>query len=129
MKNNNRKTGQYGEDLATEFLKDKGYLVEERNFSTRFGELDIVCWDRDILVFVEVKTKIGHEFGEPEDMVNKGKLSQVKRMAEVYVTQKTQEIKESKNQNWKGRCRVDVVGIVLTKEKELEVIRHHEAVY
>lgn len=121
MKSNNKLTGKKGEELATEFLKNKGYLIEERNFSTRFGELDIICWDRDILVFVEVKTKIGHDFGEPEEMVNKSKLSQVKRMAEIYI--------EVKNITWSGKCRLDVVAVILTTDKDLELIRHHEAVY
>ena len=77
MKTDNKKTGNKGEDLATEYLEKKGYKIIERNFRTRFGELDIVCWDAQILVFVEVKTKIGHDFGEPEEMFNKNKMGQV----------------------------------------------------
>ncbi len=68
-----------------EFLERMGYFIVERNFRTRFGEIDIVCLDGDILVFVEVKTKIGHNFGEPEEMVSRGKLAQVRRMGEVFV--------------------------------------------
>src|SRR3990167_2719009 len=99
---NNKKTGNRGEELASEYLQKKGYKIEERNFRTRFGELDIICRDGEILVFVEVKTKIGHDFGEPEEMVNRGKLFQVKRMAELYLLQSI--FKESP-------CRVDVVAI------------------
>ena len=106
--------------MAADYLAKKGYRIEERNFRTRFGEIDIVCWDGEILVFVEVKTKIGHDFGEPEEMVNKGKLFQVKRMAELYLLQST--FKESP-------CRVDVVAIVLSSNGEVEKLEHYEAVY
>lgn len=110
-------TGRKGEEIAAKFLEKKGFLIKERNFRTRFGEIDIVCLDRDILVFVEVKTKIGHDFGEPEEMINKGKLAKVQRMGEIYAL------------DWKGRCRVDVVGIVLDENSEVEKINHYEAVY
>jgi len=130
MKINNKVTGNRGEDLAVEYLEKKGYKIEERNFRTRFGEIDIVCWDAQTLVFVEVKTKIGHDFGEPEEMVDKRKMAQVQRMGEVYM--RTQELKESRTQDeerWKGACRVDVVVIVLKENGEVEKLEHYEAVY
>ena len=163
MKTDNKKTGNRGEDLATEFLENKGYLILERNFRTRFGEIDIVCLDGEILVFVEVKTKKGHDFGEPEEMVNKSKLLQVQRMGEVFIemnnsnfanldlaasnfgahlaTDKhvhscapnlkttTSSQKNIYRQKWNGRCRVDVVAIVLNEDSSVERISHFEAVY
>ncbi len=120
MKANNKKTGSRGENLAADYLAKKGYRIEERNFRTRFGEIDIVCWDGEILVFVEVKTKIGHDFGEPEEMVDKTKLGQVQRMAELYLLQKTYE---------ESPCRVDVVAIVLKEDGDVEKLEHYEAVY
>lgn len=117
IKQRNFLTGRKGEEIATRFLEEKGFLIKERNFRTQFGEVDIVCFDKEILVFVEVKTKIGHDFGEPEEMVNPAKLAKVQRMGEIY------------SLGWKGRCRVDVVGIVLTESGEVERIRHYEAVY
>lgn len=118
--------------MAAEYLQKKGYKIEERNFRTRFGEIDIICWDGPILVFVEVKTKKGHDFGEPEEMVNKGKIGQVQRMGEVYVELKTQELKNSRTQDgkwWSGQCRVDVVAIVIRENGEVESLQHYEAVY
>ncbi len=137
MKSDNKKTGKLGEDLASSFLEKKGYRIVERNFSTRFGEIDIICYDGKILVFVEVKTKIGHDFGEPEEMVNKGKLSQIKRMGEVYIEMKTASkelicIDSGSGPGmtrWSGICRVDVVGIVLTQDGAVERLHHFEAVY
>jgi Holliday junction resolvase-like predicted endonuclease len=68
---------------------------------------------------VEVKTKIGHDFGEPEEMVNRNKLGRVKRMGEVYLVEN----------NLDCLCRIDVVGIVLDKDGEVERLSHHSAVY
>lgn len=119
MKKDNKITGNRGEEMATKYLENKGYRIVERNFRTRFGEIDIVCWDGQILVFVEVKTKIGHDFGEPEEMVNKGKISKVKRMGVVYLQDKNIDV----------QCRVDVMAIVLFSDGKVESIKHHEAVY
>lgn len=105
--------------MAVDYLLGKGYRIEECNFRTRFGEIDIVCWDGETLVFVEVKTKIGHDFGEPEEMVNKGKLAQVKRMGEVYLLDKSLDV----------ACRVDVVAVVLENDGSVERIEHYQAVY
>ena len=119
VKSNNKVTGNRGEELAIEYLEKKGYKIKERNFRTRFGEIDIICWDGKILVFVEVKTKIGHDFGEPEEMVNKSKIGKVRRMGEVYL----------QNKGISVLCRVDVVAIVLTKEDEIERMVHYQGVY
>ena len=150
-KSNNKVTGNRGEGLAVDYLEKKGYRIEECNFHTRFGEIDIVCWDGETLVFVEVKTKIGHDFGEPEEMVNKGKLAQVKRMGEVYIATassrtrlggcgdprgvvKSSEagiasVRSTEIRNDELRCRVDVVAVVLEPDGSVERIEHYQAVY
>ena len=119
MKSQNKVTGNKGEELAATYLEKKGYKIRERNFRTRFGEVDIICQDGQALVFLEVKTKIGHDFGEPEEMVNKRKLSQVKKMGEVYLQDKGLNV----------ACRVDVVAIVLTSDGEVERLEHYQGVY
>lgn len=50
------KIGQSGENKAAEFLINAGYTITERNFRTRYGEIDIIVEKEDVLVFVEVKT-------------------------------------------------------------------------
>lgn len=119
MKNKNNVTGSIGESLAVKSLLKNSYKIEERNFRTRFGEIDIICWDKETLVFVEVKTKIGHDFGEPEEMVDRKKLSKVKMMAEVYLQEKNLDVP----------CRVDVVAVVLENNGSVERLEHYQAVY
>ncbi len=117
MKQENKKTGNLGEDLAAEFLKKKGYKIMERNFSTRFGEIDIIANKNGVTVFVEVKTKKGGLFGLPEEMVSKSKLEKVRRMSEVYL------------KGTSVRCRIDMVAVVLGRDLEVKRMTHHENLY
>lgn len=117
MKYLNRKIGKLAEDLAASDLKQKGYQIIERNFSNRFGEIDIIAKDKDTLVFVEVKAKIGEQFGHPEEMINKGKLSKIRHMAEVFL--------DGEN----ILCRIDIVAVVLNPDYSLLRLTHYENVY
>jgi len=58
-----KRVGKIGEDFAVKYFKKNGYRVVERNFSTRFGEIDLIVGKNGVLVFVEVKTRLG--FGRP----------------------------------------------------------------
>jgi putative endonuclease len=72
--------GTRGEKLACQFLKRSGYKILYRNFRGRTGgEIDIVCRDRDTLVFVEVKTRRREDFGRPFDAVDRKKQKRVAR--------------------------------------------------
>src|SRR3989344_8711425 len=113
MKTYNKETGRLGEELARNLLKEKGYEILKRNFSTRFGEIDLICKDGDTTVFVEVKTKRGVDFGTPEEMFTKGKAERVKRMASVYL--------EGRETN----CRIDMVAIVLGESDQPLRITHY----
>ena len=72
--------GTRGENLACQFLKKNGYRILYRNFKGRtVGEIDVVCRDRDTLVFVEVKTRTREDFGRPLDAVNRDKRHRISR--------------------------------------------------
>src|SRR5882672_12931997 len=72
--------GARGEKLACAFLRRKGYRILYRNFRARHGgEVDIVCRDRDTLVFVEVKTRTREDFGRPVAAVDREKKKRVSR--------------------------------------------------
>ena len=72
--------GERGEKLASKFLRSRGYKILYRNFKDRRGgEIDIVCRDGDTLVFVEVKTRGGEEFGRPVEAVDREKQLRVSR--------------------------------------------------
>lgn len=78
-------TGNYGEDLACKYLKKLGYKIIERNFRIRGGEIDIVARDKNILVFVEVKTRWSKEFGPPSESMTFWKIKHLLKTAMFYV--------------------------------------------
>jgi len=80
-----RSYGDLGEDYAVKLLKKKGYTVIERNFRTKFGEIDIIAKEGESLVFVEVKTRWSKKFGLPEEAVTDKKLYRIKRVGEYYL--------------------------------------------
>lgn len=85
MGSRNIKKGREGEALAVKFLKKKGYKVLEKNFRTRFGEIDIIAADHGTLVFVEVKARSGARFGSPMEAVGARKQSHLTLAANIYM--------------------------------------------
>lgn len=85
MKKLNYKKGRTGEDTAKQYLINKGFVFIESNFEVDIGEIDLIMSDHDWLVFVEVKYKSDDQMGIPEEMINKRKVAQVKRVAEIYL--------------------------------------------
>ena len=78
--------GALGEKLACRYLKHNGYKVLFRNFRGRSGgEIDIVCRDRDTLVFVEVKTRGREDFGRPVEAVDRDKRKRISRGALAWL--------------------------------------------
>ncbi len=112
----NIQVGQIGEKIAMEYLENKGYEVIQRNYKTRRAEIDIIAKKKNILVFVEVRTKTGEEFGTPEDTLTKAKLARVRKNAAAYIVIK----------NWQGLSRVDAICIVLNPDSTVKRIEHYE---
>jgi putative endonuclease len=79
--------GAAGEKLARDFLKKKGYKIRETNYRCSEGEIDIVAWKKDCLVFVEVRAKTGSGFGSPEESVTSAKKEKLISSALTYMSQ------------------------------------------
>ena len=77
--------GKTGEDLACRELERRGYAILARRYRCRGGELDIIARDGQTLVFVEVKTRDGREFGEGVDAVTARKRRRITQVALDYV--------------------------------------------
>src|SRR3989344_2498952 len=83
---NNRSTGNFGEELACKFLQKQGYKILERNFRIRGGELDIVAKDKNgDIVFVEVKARNTHEYGDPAESISPWKIRFLIRAVQFYL--------------------------------------------
>jgi putative endonuclease len=79
--------GQHGEDLAHRHLRRNGFTVVARNWRPPQGggEIDIVAWEGDALVFVEVKTRASGEWSAPERDIDAEKINALRRAARDYV--------------------------------------------
>lgn len=100
-KGNMRKKGTVYEEKAVLFLKQKGYLILERNFYTRFGEIDIIAKDGTYLVFVEVKYRKTANIGDALEAVTPKKQKRLFTSARVYLYMKHYQIEPP--------CRFDVI--------------------
>lgn len=79
------KLGSRGEVLAWNFLRKNGYTLVEKNFRTRFGEIDVVTKRGEYWVFVEIKTRRNANFGFPEEAVDRKKQRRLTSAAEAFL--------------------------------------------
>jgi len=117
-KRNNKIKGDRGEKMAEDFLKGKGYRLLERQFRTRFGEIDLIMQQGNTVVFVEVKTRTSHRFGLPEEAVTAQKKSHMFKAAETWLT--------SRDMIEETDCRFDVVAITLSDDGTAQRLEHFE---
>lgn len=113
--------GQRGEDLAAEHLERLGFQILARNHRTRFGELDLVAYNGDVLVFVEVKTRrCGSR--EPWENLHDRKRSQVRRMAVAWLS-------EGGARPYSAQLRFDGIAVLLDSGGALVRLDHLEAAF
>ncbi|NLX62100.1 MAG: YraN family protein [Tissierellia bacterium] len=112
---NNRKIGILGEDIAVEHLKSKGYRILERNYRSKIGEIDIIAFKNNILVFIEVKTRSNTNFGFPYEAVNKRKFHKILQTSLIYIKQK----------GYKGyQIRYDIIEVFLSNNRKINHIEN-----
>jgi putative endonuclease len=111
--------GRKGEDIAFKYLSEKGFLIKERNWRHKNGEIDIIAFDKDELVIVEVKTRSAVIFEEPRDSISDKKISFLVNAAEEYILQT----------DFYGETRFDVVSIKWFGEGKYELEHIPEAFY
>ncbi len=97
-----RRTGDLGEDAAARHLESRGFRVLDRNWRYRQWELDLVCRDRDTIVFVEVKTRRAGSMGSPGDALTAKKRARLVKAAGQYLTT---------NNLWDAPCRFDLAAV------------------
>ena len=113
--------GEWGERVAERELKRSGLRIAGRRVRVgRRDELDLVAWDADTLVFVEVKTRASEEFGRPVDAVGRSKRRNLSRAAVRYLASK--RIRPA-------YIRFDVVEVVGTEGGPAPAVRHLRSVF
>lgn len=102
-----------GEEEATSFLRKKGYKIIERNFRKGYGEIDIIALKNEILIFVEVKTRISNNFGPPFEAITPWKLKSLVKTAQFY---------KSLHPALPHSLRIDAVSVKLSNDNRVEKI-------
>ncbi len=112
--------GKEGEDVATEYLRENGWEIVERNYRRNYGEIDIVARETGgKLVFVEVKTVSYETPGyRPEENIHPQKLRRLSRTIESYIL----------SHRIDGDWRFDVIAVFLNPATRQAKIRHTEDV-
>ena len=104
--------GKWGEDLAVAYLQGKGYTILERDWKSGRRDIDIIAKDETgTIVFVEVKTRRNHVFGEPEDAIDYRKMQSLQQAINHYV----------KFRRINNEVRFDIISIVGTIGSEPEI--------
>jgi len=100
----NIKMGKYGEELAVEFLLNKGHNILARNYRFKKSEIDIITLCNNILIFAEVKTRTSDDYGYPETFVGHNQKEKIFEGALHYIEE----------QKWTGNVRYDIVSVNLS---------------
>jgi putative endonuclease len=108
--------GQRGEAAAARFLETRGYRVLERQLRGRYGELDLVAVDGDVVVFVEVKSRTTLASGHPTEAITPAKQRKVTQSALAYL----------KRRGWlERRARIDVIAVLWPDSAAKPQIDHY----
>jgi len=102
-----RSAGAEAERRAAIFLEERGFKIVKRNYSCRFGEIDIIAEERDVLCFVEVRMRKRDRYGEAIETVDAAKRRRIALAARHFLT---------RHQLEERACRFDVVTVCGTEE-------------
>lgn len=95
-------SGDRAEDLALNYLRDRKFKLEQRNFNCRYGEIDLIMWDQSYLVFVEVRYRSSSNYGGALESIDHYKQAKLRRSAEFYLV---------KTKRTDCACRFDILCI------------------
>jgi putative endonuclease len=117
-----KRLGDAGEELAAEHLVRRGFRILERNYRTRWGELDIVAFDGTTLAFVEVKSRRAAAGRTPFESVHARKRKQVRRMAAIWLSERS-------GRPIASALRFDAIGITFDRSGRLLGLEHLEGAF
>jgi putative endonuclease len=120
--NRRQALGRLGERMAAEHLVRRGFRVLERNYRTRWGELDIVAYDGVTLAFVEVKTRRGAAGRTPFESLHARKRDQVRRMAASWLNQRA-------DRPFARALRFDAIAVTFDPSGRLLALEHLEGAF
>jgi len=115
-----KRIGKIGENIAADYLTRQGYQLLDENFIVRYGEIDLVMLEDEVVVFVEVKTRTSDTFGAPEDSVTPAKIEKLRNAALMWL-----QAHPDSPDDW----RVDVVAILMDRQNHVLDLQHFTDAY
>jgi putative endonuclease len=115
----NQKIGKFGETLAKNYLIKHGYKIIDTNVKLSYQELDIVALQDDLVVFIEVKTRVSQFYGPAENAFQFTKLERFRLGIEMYISNKNLFNKE---------IRADLITVDINHIKKTAKIKHYRDV-
>jgi putative endonuclease len=124
MSNDTRQElGRLGEQAAADHLVRRGFEIVERNYRTRWGELDIIAFDGETLAFCEVKARrAGRDQRNPLESVRSAKRSRIRKMAGSWLIERTQR-------PYADVLRFDAIGVLFDASGRLLCLEHLEGAF
>lgn len=123
-----RSLGARGEQAAHDHLRAAGYRVVDRNYRTRFGELDIVAADARCIVFCEVKTRVAggtHGPAGPLDGIGHAKRRRLRLMAMQWLEARAGD----PSKPGRSGLRFDAIGVTVSRRGEVVALEHVEGAF
>lgn len=116
MQNSKQQLGATGEEIAVDYLISQGYVVFDRNWRSKSGEIDIIASEKfnsqDELIFIEVKTRSSRDYGDPIEAITATKYLRMYRLALEWL---------SENSASREAWRLDVISIVISRAQKIEI--------
>ena len=116
MQNSKQLLGATGEEIAVDYLVSQGYVVFDRNWRSKSGEIDIIASEKfnsqEELIFIEVKTRSSRDYGDPIEAITATKYLRMYRLALEWL---------SENSASREAWRLDVISIVISRAQEIDI--------
>jgi putative endonuclease len=116
VQNSKQLLGATGEEIAVDYLISQGYVVFDRNWRSKSGEIDIIASEKfnsqDELIFIEVKTRSSRDYGDPIEAISATKYLRMYRLALEWLSENSASCEA-----W----RLDVISIVISRAQEIEI--------
>jgi putative endonuclease len=116
VQNSKQLLGATGEEIAVDYLVSQGYVVFDRNWRSKSGEIDIIASEKfnsqEELIFIEVKTRSSRDYGDPIEAITATKYLRMYRLALEWL---------SENSASREAWRLDVISIVISRAQEIDI--------
>ena len=117
---NSREKGQLGEEIACNYLKKNGVKIIDRNYLTKYGEIDLIGFEKKTIIFIEVKLRNNRSFGLPVEGISDSKKRRIYNAALYYLSNNNIDYRE---------CRFDILSILFSVDSFYKIEWYKEVIF